>query len=155
MAKSKSSKVLSVVFKICVVVGGFVAANLAGTAAICHINTKKMKLHEDQNNMMNTTSLGKRRIAVAADTQNAYVSCLSGYVDVDIERPINEKMNIEVFSVFGKVNLHLPQDINLTYDRPFLKKSSEDMESFEEESLPEVHIINKSILAKVVLHLQG
>ena len=64
-------------------------------------------------------------------------------------------MNIEVFSVFGKVNLHLPQDINLTYDRPFLKKSSEDMESFEEESLPEVHIINKSILAKVVLHLQG
>ena len=99
MAKSKSSKVLSVVFKICVVVGGFVAANLAGTAAICHINTKKMKLHEDQNNMMNTTSLGKRRIAVAADTQNAYVSCLSGYVDVDIEEGLAMKKGIQQMEV--------------------------------------------------------
>lgn len=120
------NKVVSVLGKALAGLGGFVLANVAGCVIVGRMNMDKIKNHENANNLMHSTLFGKKEITLNPDTDNAYISIFTSCVDITIPKPEHENMNIELFSVFSKVNITLPEDA------------------------PEVHIVQKGFGSKVI-----
>lgn len=152
MRDTKKCNVGSVLLKLFVAAGGFVVANFAGCFALARVNTKKMKEHEDANNLMTTSVFGKRNVEVAEDTQNAYISCLTGGLDITIEKPVHESMYVEIFSALGKVNVYLPAGVNVFCDGIGLfTMIKDDTNLYEDGEVPEIHIVSKGFASKLNL----
>lgn len=134
-------------------VTGFFAAVMAGSSAIYQRNVKKMKEHENQNNMMYHVSLGSREVKVGARTDGAYLSCLLGGMQVILpERPENKNVYIEVFNLFGKMIVFVPENVNVSYEgEEIAGKVTMTVLPVLEEDIPIVHITGKTICSEIVI----
>ena len=119
---------------------------------LAHINAKKLKKHENANNLMTTSVLGKRKTELAGHIQNAYISCLTGGLDITIAKPVHESMYIEIFSAFSKVNVYLPVGVNVFFDGTGLfTMIKDDTNLYEDEEVPEIYIVSKGFASKLNL----
>lgn len=136
-----------------VAVAGFLAAVLAGSSAIYHRNVKKMQEHENQNNMMYHVTLGSREVKIGARTDGAYLSCLLGGIQVVLpEKPESRDMQIEVFNLFGKMIVYVPENVNVSYEgEEQCGKITMTVLPIEGEDIPTVHITGKTICSEIVI----
>jgi len=141
-----------------VAVTSFFAAIMAGSSAIYQRNVKKMQQHEKQNNMMYHVTLGSREVKVGNRTDGAYLSCLLGGIQVILpDNPENFNLNLEVFNLFGKMIVYVPENMNVSYEGEEklgkvtmtvlpIAETSED-----ERRIPTVHITGKTICSEIVI----
>ena len=150
MRKETERKSSSILVKIMMGAGAFVLANVAAGICICRRNMKKANQNENQNNQVYSVFFTKGKVDVKNDTDNAYITCLTGELDIIVPKPVKEKMNIEVTSFLACVRIHVPADVKVTCDGPIPSKKDQSVEEAPDmELLPEIHFIIKSKVAKV------
>ncbi len=134
-------------------IGGFVVANIAGSAAVYVRNMSKMKKSESQFNAMHSVTLGKNVVNLSKDIQNVYISCMSGIADINFNEDLaNDDVYLDIVSVLGKVTVNVPINVKVVFDGDAIceqiKNSTLDM---EDEDVPTLHIIRHSAFAKLVV----
>lgn len=153
MGKKKCS-VFSVGLKLVGTITGvaaaFVGSNVAVGCLLYHKNMKKMNQQENQNNLMNTVFLGNKTVEINKDTHNAFVTCLTSNVKVMLPMPAQEKMTIEIFSMFSNVNLVCPEGVNLSFEGSGIINVAPELVHDEEiQGAPEIRIVRKMIASNV------
>lgn len=93
--------------------GGFFLANVGALAAVCSKNVKRMNDHKDGNNLMYAYLFQKAEKVIKPDTDYAYITNLSGSLNVVVPKPEKDVMNVEITSVIGKVNIDLPAGVRI------------------------------------------
>lgn len=145
--KSNSSAALTMLG----ILGGLVVAAVAGTAVLYRKNMKKMQQHQDENNMMYCVSMSKKNVEIKEDTNNAYFTCLAGKLNLNLSKlPGNKDVFIEVFNLFGSVNINVPYGVLVSYEGEDLGYPAQNvaLES-ENEDAPVIHVKGRNILGKL------
>lgn len=135
------------------ILGGFVAANLLGTAVSYRKNMKKMKEKENQTNQMHSVTMGKLKVNVGEKTQNLFITCLSGKVDVNFNQiPSHQDVYVELFSIFGKTTINLPVGVNCICEgEGHFENVRNVAQDFAEEAEVTVHVIRKSLFSDLAI----
>lgn len=132
--------------------GGFLAANVAGLNLACAVNSKKMKKNEKGYNMMHSIALSKKQIGINGGFNRAYLTCLTGSLEVLVEYPTNEEMVIDLTSVIGNVTIRLPKDVKVRVEGAGCIESFADCRRDEPgEEAPTVRIVRRSLISTIVL----
>lgn len=106
-------------------IGGFVLANIAGTAAVYVRNMKKMKENDCQYKAMHSVTMNKGVVSLSGDIQKAYLTCMTGIMDINFtEVPVNDDVYLDLISVLGKVNVNLPVGVNVDLTETVYAKRS-------------------------------
>ena len=150
MRKGIIRKSTSVLAKLIVGAGAFVLAVFAAGICICKRNMKNANRNENQKNQVYSVSFTKGKVDVNNDSDNAYITCLTGELDITVPKPVKEKMNIEITSFLACVRIHVPADVKVTCDGPLPSKNDLSVEEVSDmELLPEIHFTVKSKVSKV------
>lgn len=151
MNENKKSVVKAVLIGIGAVVA-FVMANIGAMLLLLRKNVKKMKGVESQNNAVHSIGLGKGAVALAADTNNAFLSCLNGRLDITFTEAPTHDVNMDLTCIFGKVNVTVPASMRVVSDlKPCSGKVDVICENPEDENAPALHITGKTCMGKVVV----
>lgn len=151
MNENKKSVVKAVLIGIGAVVA-FVMANIGAMLLLLRKNVKKMKGVESQNNAVHSIGLGKGAVALAADTNNAFLSCLNGRLDITFTEAPTHDVNMDLTCIFGKVNVTVPASMRVVSDlKPCSGKVDVICENPEDENAPALHITGKACMGKVVV----
>lgn len=135
------------------VAAGYAVANVAGTVAWYALKRKEMAEHENENNLMQAIALGKNSVVIKGNTDNAYIACLSGCVDINFEgEPEKENVYINLFSVLGKVTLNLPEGAKLELEGEGRCEKIQDNRLEEEEGRFTVHVVRQNTLTELVVN---
>lgn len=150
---SRKNKGTSVLLVLLGIIGGFVAANLAGTAISYHKNKKRMKQHENQHNQMHSVTMGKINVEVGEKTKNLFLTCLSGKSVVNFNRiPENEEVNVELFSVFGKTVINVPLGVNVVCEGDgYFEQLRNIAGELKEDGAPTICIHRKSLFSNLTI----
>lgn len=134
-------------------IGIFVSANFIGVLLRGRKNSKDMKKHENQHNLMYSVSLGKDSVEVKKDIQNAYFTCCSGRLDVDfLNAPINKDVYIDLFSVFGSITITLPDDVAVEFEGyGHCEKLRNTLPEYEDTDIPVIHIKRKCFFSELTV----
>lgn len=150
MRKGIIRKSTSVLAKIMVGVGSFVVAIVGAGIYICKRNMKKANQNENQKSQVYSVFFTKGKVDVNNDSDNAYIACLTGELDIAVPKPVKEKINIEITSFLACVRIHVPADVKVTCDGPLPSKNDLSIEEVPDmELLPEIHFTVKSKVSKV------
>lgn len=134
------------------VVGGFFAANMAGTAYLSASAGKKMKANSNGNNMMYSVALGTKKVDVKADTDHAYINCVTGVAEIEVtDIPSHYDMYIELGSIFAVYAIKLPEGLRVSIEGNghhsiVNNQYGEDID----KSLPTVHIVVENARCSVI-----
>lgn len=143
-------KAFSVTSKVLIGVGALALGNVIAGICIGKNNLKKIEKTENQNNFVHTEILKKGKVCVSADVDNAYITCISGMMDITIPKPEHNKMYVEVTSFFSNLRISVPENVRVIYDGTCGIKTIRDTAMFPDiESLTEIHIVIKSKYSKV------
>lgn len=150
---SRRSKETSALLIVLGIIGGFVAANLAGTAVSYHKNKKKMEQCKEEYNQMHSVTMGKNNVEVGEKTKNLFLTCLSGKSVVTFNRiPENKDVNVELFSVFGKVVVNVPFGVKVICDGEGQFEQLRNVaEELEADSTATIHIHRKSLFSNLTI----
>lgn len=130
--------------------GSFVLANVAGGMCVNKKNREKVAKHNNENNMLHMNILSKGEVRLKPDTDNAYLTCLSGSLDIHLAKPVDRVTSIEITSVLANVNIYVPNDVKVVTIGPeSCKCNKSDFISFDDEKISEVHIKFTSYLSRV------
>lgn len=115
MANSKKKSTAKTVIGVLLALGGgFFLTNVGLAAALGIKNSKKMEENSDGNNNSNYAYVfQKTEHCIKPDTHNAFITNLSGSINIIVPRPENDVMNIDVTSIIGKVNIELPVGVRI------------------------------------------
>jgi len=135
------------------IIGGVVA--FASAALVCGIciakrNMNKVNRAEGQNNLVNTTILKRGEVNINANTDNAYIACFTGALDINVSYPEKQNMNVELTSVLANVKIHIPENVRIICDGPMGANCSSAHDDIDMKDLPEIHFKIESKLSKVV-----
>lgn len=134
------------------VVGGFVLANIAGTAAVYARNMKKMKENDCQYKAMHSFTMNKGVVNLSGDIQKAYLTCMTGIMDINFtEVPVNDDVYLDLISVLGKVNVNLPVGVNVDFDGDGVCEKIKNAIPDYIDGAPTVHIIRHNVAARMVV----
>lgn len=150
----KTKKKSSLLLKVIGIIVGFFAANAAGLLALGGISYKKMKNNECGNNMMHSVNLKKAGVEIKPDTDNAYINCVSGCVDIILkELPTHYDMNIVLGAIGAVVNVYVPEDVKVVTEGTGHFETIHNMCSQDQDDLlPTVHIVrNHTVLTKLTI----
>ena len=151
MNENKKSVVKAVLIGIGAVVA-FVMANIGAMLLLLRKNVKKMKGVENQNNAVHSIGLGKGDVALAGDTNNAFLSCLNGRLDITFTEAPTHDVNMDLTCIFGKVNVTVPASMRVVSDlKPCSGKVDVICENPEDENAPALYITGKTCMGKVVV----
>ena len=78
MKKTKKHSMLKTVFKVICAIAAVVGTVFAGMAVLLRKSMKKLKNHEEENNLVQSVGIGSEEVSVGRDTDNAFLSCLAG-----------------------------------------------------------------------------
>lgn len=133
-------------------IGGIIGANVAGTAYLSASAAKKMKEHEDGNNMMVSVSLGKKKIDIKPDTDRAYINCVSSATEISLDSlPINYDLYIELSAFCSVIAIKLPADVRVSLEGTGSNDVINNLYGDEEDcSLPTVHIVRNNTKFNVI-----
>lgn len=150
---SKRSKETSALLIVLGIIGGFVAANLAGTAISYHKNKKKMEQHENQHNQMHSVTMGKINVEVGEKTKNLFLTCLSGKAVVNMNRiPENKEVNVELLSVFGNVVINVPFGVKVVCEgEGYFEQLRNVAGELEEDGVATIYIHRKSLFSNLTI----
>ncbi|MBO7356433.1 MAG: hypothetical protein J6U50_07360 [Lachnospiraceae bacterium] len=114
MADSKGKgSVKTVIGVLLALGGGFFLTNVGLAAALGARNVKKLEGHTNENNSVYSYLFQKTEHCIKPDTRNAFITNLSGSIDIIVPRPEADVMNIEITSIIGKVNIELPTGVRI------------------------------------------
>ncbi|MCQ2525744.1 MAG: hypothetical protein MJ130_03180 [Lachnospiraceae bacterium] len=131
-------------------IGGFVLANIAGTAAVYVRNMKKMKENDCQYKAMHSVTMNKGVVSLSGDIQKAYLTCMTGIMDINFtEVPVNGDVYLDIVSFIGKVNVNLPIGVNVDFDGDGMCESLKNVVPEYYEEGPTVHIIRHNFATKL------
>lgn len=133
-------------------IGLFLLANAGGAYAASKYFDSKMKEHENQNNQMMTVALGKQTVDIKPETNNAYITCLSGRTTINVPKPDHELTSIEILSVIGEVTINVEPGVRVNVERSnhfevYVNKLSE----CEDEDAPVVNVNIKDLATRFAL----
>lgn len=150
--KDKKCNVACVLKKVLIGAGSFALVNMVGGFISGFANMKKVKEHENGNNFMQTSIFGKVKIDIKEDTQYSFISCWSGCVDLVVEKPVNDSVDLDILSVFGKVNLYLPEGVKVNIkESGACRKLENNADTCELEDAPVINIVSRGFASKVIL----
>ncbi len=138
------------------VILGIAAAIFAGLTAfwaiLNRITMKKVNAIEGRNNVMKSLFFSKGNVCVNDDTDNVYANCIFGDMEIDVPEISEEVLCIELFNLFGKTTIKMPEGINVVYaaDNKVTKLVT-DYWAKNEDVTPAVYIIGKNIASNVKL----
>ena len=93
--------------------GGYLLANVGLIAFTTFKNVGKIKKNPEANNIMEAYLFQKTEKSINADTEYAYFTNLSGFLDLTVPVPEKGQITIDITSVVGKVNINLPSGVNI------------------------------------------
>jgi len=135
------------------IIGGviaFASANLVCGICIAKRNMNKVNRTKGQNNLVNTTILKRGKVDIADNTDNAYIACFTGALDINVSYPEKQNMNVELTSVLADVKIHIPENVRIICDGPMGVNCSSARDDIDMKDLPEIHFKIESKLSKVV-----
>lgn len=135
--------------------GGFFLANIAGSAYTYKKNMKKIKEHENENNLMHSLLFGMETVGINQDTNNVFLNCQCGSMTIEMkELPINQDVYINISAAFSKVKVKLPVGVNIIHEGRGLFGKVDSVAASYEEDMPTVHIVrNNTIATKVMVNI--
>jgi len=135
------------------VIGGFVLANLLGVSLQYRKNKKKMAEKDKQFNQMHSVTMGNAKVTVGEKTQNLYLTCLSGKLDVNFEKlPENKDIYMDLFSVCGKVTINLPFGVEAKCDGiGRFERNRSVLLDYGDGHVATLHIERKSYFSELVI----
>ena len=141
--------------KVLTLAGAFVVANFAGGICIGKLNEAKMKENENANNFMHSLILKKGTVDIAADTQFAYITCLTAGADITVPVPEKDVMTVEITSLFSDIKIHVPQDVKVTFEGPNYTENTEtDANITDADDLPKIHFVTTGCKASKVAFVE-
>ena len=153
MNENKKSSVVKAVLIGLGAVVAFVIANIGAMFVLLRKNVKKMKGNESQNNAVHSIGLGKGAVALSPDTNNAYLSCLNGRLDITFTEAPTHDVNMDLTCICGKVNVTVPASMRVISDlKPCSGKVDVACETPDDENAPALRLTGKTCLGKVVVH---
>lgn len=122
--------------------GAYIAASAAGAIYLSVSSGKRMKEHENGNNMMHSCAISKKTVTVKPDIDHAYINCFNGAAEVVLgELPTKYDMYIELGSMCAAYNIKLPADIIVSIEGTGKGTVvNNNYPETEDTSLPTVHI---------------
>lgn len=122
--------------------GGYLVANAAGAALLSASACKRMKEHENGNNMMHSSAIGHKNVELSPDVEHAYINCLNGSTNVVLSSiPTHTDMYIDLGSACAAYSIKLPANVKI--DIEGTGKSTvvkNNYTSSEEDYLATIHI---------------
>lgn len=113
----KGKKKTSFWVKLLAILGGYTAANVGMMNLLCYKNGKKMAENNNQYNMMNSVFLGNQTVEVKEDTDNVYLTCLTGKVTVDMTKLSKDKpVLLDLFAFAGNITVLLPEGVKINLE---------------------------------------
>ncbi len=127
------------------IVGSFFAANVAGVAYLTLSAAKKAKNTKSGNNMMYSVAMGKKKLEVKPDTDRAYINCVTGVTEIEINELPSKNMDIELGAFCSVFALKLPAGLKVEIEGTGHRNVINNLYGeAAEENLPTVHInVNK------------
>ena len=113
MKKTKKHSMLKTVFKVICAIAAVVGTVFAGMAVLLRKSMKKLKNHEEENNLVQSVGIGSEEVSVGSDTDNAFLSCLAGKLKVTWAEAPTHDVNVDVNCYFGSVNIVVPSNMKL------------------------------------------
>lgn len=126
-------------------IGAVLALDVIAGAVMSHFNMKKIKSKQGQSNYSHFNTLGKAKLNIDNKTDNAYLSCLTGELDVTLSKP-KADMCVEITAVMACVKIHIPSGVQVSYsDASSEMKKDTDAQT----KLPEIRFCVNSIASNV------
>ena len=152
MSESKKNSTLKAVLIGIGAVVAFVMANIGAMLLMLRKNVKTIKGKESQNNAVHSIGLGKGAVALSGDTNNAYLSCLNGRLDITFTEAPTHDVNMDLTCVCGKVNVTVPASMRVISElKPCSGKVDVVCENSDDENAPALRLTGKTCLGKVVV----
>lgn len=147
----KNSAVKAVLIGLGAIVA-FVMANIGVMFLMLRRNVKKVKEKENQNNAVHSIGLGKGTVALSGETNNAYLSCLNGRLDITFTEAPTHDVNMDLTCICGKVNVTVPASMRVISElKPCSGKVDVVCENSDDENAPALRLTGKTCLGKVVV----
>lgn len=128
----------------------FATANVAGGLWLSKSNMNRANRAEGQNNLINTTILKRGRVDIKGNTDNAYITCLTGKMNIFVQSCDIKTMYVEIVSVLSDVKIHVPNNVKIIYDRPSDMDNPNSCIDNGMDELPEIHFNVKSKISKTM-----
>lgn len=133
----------------------FASAIVGGSFAVNRKLMKKMEKNKDNYNMMNSVVFNNGFAETDENTDNAYVSCIFGNMNVTVKDLVKDNINIEVFNLFGNTKITVPKGVEVV----ILAENNKgnivmNAEECEEEIAPTVTVIGKNMVGNVIIETE-
>lgn len=149
---NKNSRKKSILKKVLVAVGAFMAADIAGILLLYRRSIKKLRAKDEgQHNQMEIFTLGIHRTSVGKDTDNAFFSSLIGRNKIVFESAPEKNVLIDVCGVLSSITIVVPESAKVVCDVELTDgKLCEELPADEnQEGTPTVTITGRMICSTI------